>query len=322
MSFSSDGQTLASASDDRTVRLWEVAGGQEKATLQGYTSVVHSVSISPDGQTLASGSLDGTVWLWDMSPYVTLQTPVADFDNDGSVGFGDFLQFAAQFGLSQGDAGFDARFDLDGDGFRRVQRFSDLRRKLRARRMRLRCRPISEGVPWRKSIHHVQEGNAMSACPSCNTDYAAGARWCSICHTNVVNPEIGRLASPGKRLGAYIVDYLVLTLIVTLYYIGAAVGEYAGIGALSTMSVVLLVVFAGLSLYLFAKGMTIGKKLLGMRVAKEDGRPAGFLTMLIREWIGKLVSAVVLSLGFVWILIDKENQGWHDKLMRTYVVSD
>ncbi len=37
--------------------------------------------------------------------------------------------------------------------------------------------------------------------------------------------------------------------------------------------------------------------------------------------IGKLVSAAVLSLGFVWILIDKENQGWHDKLMRTFVVS-
>ena len=32
------------------------------------------------------------------------------------VGFPDFLRFAAQFGLSQGDAGYDARYDLDGDG--------------------------------------------------------------------------------------------------------------------------------------------------------------------------------------------------------------
>ena len=138
---------------------------------------------------------------------------------------------------------------------------------------------------------------------------------------NVVNPDIGRLASPGKRLGAYIADYLILVLIVTLYYIAAAVGEYLGLGPLSTVSMVLLVVYAGLSLFLFSKGMTIGKKLLGIRVVKEDGRQAGFLTMLIREWIGKLVSAAVLSLGFVWILIDKENQGWHDKLMRTFVVS-
>ena len=40
----------------------------------------------------------------------------ADFDGDGTVGFADFVQFAAQFGLSQGDAGYDARYDLDGDG--------------------------------------------------------------------------------------------------------------------------------------------------------------------------------------------------------------
>ncbi len=38
-----------------------------------------------------------------------------DFDGDGTVGFADFLQFAAQFGLSQGDTGYDARYDLDGD---------------------------------------------------------------------------------------------------------------------------------------------------------------------------------------------------------------
>ena len=40
----------------------------------------------------------------------------ADFDGDGAVGFSDFLQFAGAFGLSRGDAGYDARYDLDGDG--------------------------------------------------------------------------------------------------------------------------------------------------------------------------------------------------------------
>ena len=39
-----------------------------------------------------------------------------DFDGNGTVGFGDFVQFAAQFGLSQDDDAFDARFDLDGNG--------------------------------------------------------------------------------------------------------------------------------------------------------------------------------------------------------------
>ena len=42
--------------------------------------------------------------------------PAADFDGDGAVGFTDFLQFAGVFGLTRGDAGYDARYDLDGNG--------------------------------------------------------------------------------------------------------------------------------------------------------------------------------------------------------------
>ena len=42
--------------------------------------------------------------------------PAADFDGDGAVGFTDFLRFAGAFGLSRGDAGYDARYDLDGNG--------------------------------------------------------------------------------------------------------------------------------------------------------------------------------------------------------------
>ena len=47
---------------------------------------------------------------------LVLLQPNPDFDGDGTVGISDFLLFAEQFGLSQGDAGYDARFDLDGDG--------------------------------------------------------------------------------------------------------------------------------------------------------------------------------------------------------------
>jgi uncharacterized RDD family membrane protein YckC len=42
--------------------------------------------------------------------------------------------------------------------------------------------------------------------------------------------------------------------------------------------------------------------------------------MLGREWIGKWISAVVFFLGYLWILFDPERQGWHDKLMSTWVV--
>jgi WD40 repeat protein/tRNA A-37 threonylcarbamoyl transferase component Bud32 len=74
VAFSPDGQRLASASWDRTVKLWEVATGKELLTLKGHTGVVSSVAFSPDGQRLASGGrsfdeqkkqLYGEVKLWE-----------------------------------------------------------------------------------------------------------------------------------------------------------------------------------------------------------------------------------------------------------------
>ena len=65
VAFSPDGKTLTSGSRDKTIRLWDVNTGQQKATLEGHTGWVLSVAFSPDGSTLASGSWDRTIRLWD-----------------------------------------------------------------------------------------------------------------------------------------------------------------------------------------------------------------------------------------------------------------
>jgi WD40 repeat protein len=68
LAFSPDNQTLASASSDGTIRLWNVMTGQVIQTLQGHQpSIIPSLSVtfSPDGQRLASSSrADGTIKLW------------------------------------------------------------------------------------------------------------------------------------------------------------------------------------------------------------------------------------------------------------------
>ena len=64
VSFSPDGQTLASGSWDNTVRLWGRAADRPSLVLQGHEQFVTSVAFSPDGHTLASGSWDKKVRLW------------------------------------------------------------------------------------------------------------------------------------------------------------------------------------------------------------------------------------------------------------------
>ncbi len=65
VAFDPQGETLASGSEDKTVKLWEVRSGKLLRTLEGHQRTVNSVAFEPLGGMLASGSGDETVKLWD-----------------------------------------------------------------------------------------------------------------------------------------------------------------------------------------------------------------------------------------------------------------
>lgn len=115
-----------------------------------------------------------------------------------------------------------------------------------------------------------------------------------------------------RRFGAMIVDALVLAIPTgILYAIDPILSNTLG----TLIGILYYVLLEG-----GAKGQTVGKMALGIRVYDlRQGGPIGYGRAVIR-YFGRILSTIPILLGYFWMLWDSEKQTWHDKLAGSVVV--
>lgn len=124
-----------------------------------------------------------------------------------------------------------------------------------------------------------------------------------------------RPAKLNNRIKAFLLD--LLTWVSVIYAFDKIYGHQSFFSG-TLLGVIFMVV---LNLFLMTRATTLGKFIIDLKVVdRRNGRDFTFVQMIFRETIGKFVSAAIFLIGFIWIIIDNENAGWHDKIFNSMVV--
>jgi uncharacterized RDD family membrane protein YckC len=129
----------------------------------------------------------------------------------------------------------------------------------------------------------------------------------------------------GLRYGAWMFDFLItLIAMMAFTFIVTAVSKRSVVGSnLDLVMVALLTLFMFVLNYVVLAGrdgQSVGMRILGIRIARIDGRRFTIKDAAVRHLLGYPISMAAFFLGFLWMLWDPRQQGWHDKIARTLVV--
>jgi uncharacterized RDD family membrane protein YckC len=137
------------------------------------------------------------------------------------------------------------------------------------------------------------------------------------------------LASIGLRCGAFLLDYILTLLVLAVtvllaYFVKRRLNLNEGanvvllIGYLATAAVLFL------NLIYFAErtGQSFGKRFIGIRIVRLDGRRPDYRDLALRHFVGYPLALLCAGVGVLWMIWDRKQQGWHDKLSGTLVVKE
>jgi len=148
--------------------------------------------------------------------------------------------------------------------------------------------------------------------------------------TNEFHILQGRTAGFVTRLFAYGIDLVIVVGIVVLGgWLAALIdGVMLQMSLETRVSVATLYTFlvpgiigAYFVMFWSLTGRTIGKWFMGLKVIGVNGQPPTVWRSIIRM-VGYGFSAIVFWVGYLWVFIDDERQGWHDHMAKTWVVYD
>lgn len=130
-----------------------------------------------------------------------------------------------------------------------------------------------------------------------------------------------QFAGPLRRVYAFAIDIGILLMVV--FIVGPIFGNSEGIFNVPNIQTGIIDVFIFLAYFVIPTGIfgrTIGKWVAGISVVDEEGNKPGVAVAIPREVVGRFVATITFCVGIIWIVFDKNHQGWHDKMAGTYVV--
>ena len=129
--------------------------------------------------------------------------------------------------------------------------------------------------------------------------------------TEVITNKVDlQKADVGARLVSYILDVIIVNVVALV------------VGNVLTVipTLLSLAISTGYFTYFFGNGQTLGMKAVKIKLCDTEGTyPIGYVKGFLR-WIGMIISGLVIGIGYLWVLVDENKQGWHDKIAGTYVV--
>ncbi|RMF79538.1 MAG: RDD family protein [Chloroflexi bacterium] len=143
------------------------------------------------------------------------------------------------------------------------------------------------------------------------------------------------LAGFGRRFVAFIIDYVIFSIINTIAttvvfipLLNIELDESRAFGTFEDLTpgeiTLLFLAFVMWAVYhwyfwVFHEGRTPGKSAMDIRIIKVDGSRITTVDF-IKRFFGYIISSLPLYLGYIWALFDRQNQTWHDKIAKTYVI--